>query len=171
MDMGMTGAYFVERGNLQQILDGAAGQPDLDIDKAWSLIAAMFPDLPVVPVTNAYHVESSLTEFGTFYLPAEQVAYIAEKLHELQQPESLQERIHFEKWKHSSMHVGEHLDNPGSADSLEDMAQIMPLMFSIQEDETYEDVVDGYLLPHLNEVFALFEKAATEQAGVVFAIF
>jgi hypothetical protein len=169
--MGITGAYFVERNNLQQILDGDAGQPDLDIDKAWSLIAAMFPDVPFVPVTSTYNVESTLTEFGTFYLSAEQVAHIAARLLELTKAESLQERIRFEEWKHSSTHAGEHLDNPGSADNLEDMAQVMPLMFTIHEEETYEDVVDGYILPHLNEVFKLFERAAAEQAGIVFAIF
>ncbi|MFD1884109.1 hypothetical protein [Paenibacillus wenxiniae] len=169
--MGITGAYFVERDNLQQILNGDAGQPDLDIDKAWSLIAAMFPDIPLVPVTSTYHVESTLTELGTFYLSAEQVAHMAEKLPELKETASLQERIHFEDWKHRSTHMGEHLDHPGSADRLEDMAQVMPLMFTIHEEETYEDIVEGYLLPYLDEVFTLFEQAAAERAGIVFAIF
>ncbi len=169
--MGMTGIYYIERNNIEQILNGDAGQPDLDIDKAWSLIGAMFPDVLIVPVTETYRVDSTLTEFGTFYLSPEQVASIAAQVPELQSAESLKERIHFEEWKNSSGQLEEQLEGSGSADIMADMAKVLPFMFMIHEDETYEDVVDHYVLPHLETVFDLFERARAEDAGVVFAIF
>ncbi|WIM41163.1 hypothetical protein PO903_09925 [Paenibacillus sp. PK4536] len=158
--MGITGVYYQEHGNLEDILAGRVEEPALDIDKTWSLIVDMFPDIPLVPVGEQYKVDSQATEYGSFYLSAEKVAEIAEQIPELKQTDNLTKRIDFEKWKNIPEMDIEQLD---------ERAMIM-LAFPMQSDETYEELVDGYLLPHLESVFELFEKAFTQQDGLVFMI-
>ncbi|WDF50119.1 hypothetical protein PQ460_19345 [Paenibacillus sp. KACC 21273] len=158
--MGITGVYYEEHKNLEDILEGNVQPPTLDIDKTWSLIVDMFPDIPLVPVGEQYKVDSQATEYGSFYLPADKVAEIAAQIPELKQPENLTKRIDFEKWKNIPEMDIEQLD---------ERAMIM-LAFPMQSDETYEELVDGYLLPHLESVFELFEKAFANQSGLVFMI-
>ncbi|WCT56790.1 hypothetical protein PQ456_04495 [Paenibacillus kyungheensis] len=158
--MGITGVYYEEHKNLEDILAGNVQPPTLDIDKTWSLIVDMFPDIPLVPVGEQYKVDSQATEYGSFYLPADKVAEIATQIPELKQPENLIKRIDFEKWKNIPEMDIEQLD---------ERAMIM-LAFPMQSDETYEELVDGYLLPHLESVFELFEKAFANQSGLVFMI-
>ncbi|WP_458119945.1 hypothetical protein [Paenibacillus sp. Z6-24] len=161
MNMGMTGIYYAEKDNLQTILTGTSGQPALDIDKTWSLIADMFPDIPFVPVQNQYAIDSQLTEFGTFYLPPHQVAQMAESIPVVRQREALEQRIDFDRWKASSQ---------PDAKSEEDDAMMM-FFFPMTQEDTYEDLVEGYLLPHLDQVFDLYLRAASEGQGIIFAIF
>lgn len=158
--MGITGVYYEEHKNLEDILAGNVQPPTLDIDKTWSLIVDMFPDIPLVPVGEQYKVDSQATEYGSFYLPVDKVAEIATQIPELKQPENLTKRIDFEKWKNIPEMDIEQLD---------ERAMIM-LAFPMQSDETYEELVDGYLLPHLESVFELFEKAFANQSGLVFMI-
>lgn len=158
--MGITGAYYEEHGNLEDILAGRVEEATLDIDKTWSLIVDMFPEIPLVPVGEQYKVYSQATEFGCFYLSADKVADIAEQIPELKQQENIEKRIDFEKWKNIPEMDIEQLD---------ERAMIM-LAFPMQSDETYEELVDGYLLPHLQSIFELFEAAASKQNGLVFMI-
>lgn len=158
--MGIVGVYYEEHNNLEDILAGNVQPPTLDIDKTWSLIVDMFPDIPLVPVGEQYKVDSQATEYGSFYLPANKVAEIAEQIPELKQTDNLTKRIDFEKWKNIPEMDIEQLD---------ERAMIM-LAFPMQSDETYEELVEGYLLPHLESVFELFEKAFAKQSGLVFMI-
>ncbi|KWX69464.1 hypothetical protein AMQ84_31270 [Paenibacillus riograndensis] len=159
--MGITGAYYMEKNNLEEILAGRVQRPRLDIDKTWSLIAGMFPDVPLVPVQEQYRVDSEVTEYGAFYLPAEMVAQIAVQVPGLRQPERLEERIDFEKWTSlQDMDV----------EALDEQSLIL-LAFPMTDDETYEELVEEYLLPHLQSLFDLFEEAARQQYGLVFFIF
>ncbi|WP_046228149.1 hypothetical protein [Paenibacillus dauci] len=159
--MGMTGIYYVEKENLQTVLAGDPSRPDLDIDKTWSLIADMFPDIPFVPVQDQYKIDSQLTEFGTFYLPPHQVAQMAESIPVVRQREALEQRIDFDRWKAS---------NQQSPDDVEDHA-MMIFFFAINENDTYEEIVEDYLMPYLNQVFDLYLDAASKGQGIVFAIF
>lgn len=158
--MGITGEYYMEKGNLEDILAGHVQEATLDIDKTWSLIAGMFPDVPLVPVQEQYKVDSKVTEYGSFYLPAGEVAQIALQIPGLRQPERVDERIDFEKW--TRIH---NMD----LDSLDEQELIL-LAFPMRDDETYEELLDGYLLPHLQSLFDLFEEAARQQSGLVFNI-
>ncbi|MNC34063.1 hypothetical protein D3C76_105760 [compost metagenome] len=158
--MGITGAYYTEKDNLQEILAGHVQESALDIDKTWSLIAGMFPDIPLVPAQEQYRVDSEVTEYGAFFLPAEKVAHIAAQVPGLRQPERVEERIDFEKWTSlQDMDV----------EALDEQSLIL-LAFPMRDDETYEELVEEYLLPHLQSLFDLFENAARQQCGLVFII-
>ncbi|MBW4083706.1 YfbM family protein [Paenibacillus sp. S150] len=158
--MGITGVYYMENNNLEEILAGRVQEAALDIDKTWSLIAGMFPDVPLVPAQEQYKVDSAVTEYGSFYLPAEKVAQIAVQIPGLRQPERLEGRIDFEKW--TNMHNTD-------LDTLDEQALIM-LAFPMRDDETYEELVDEYLLPHLHSLFDLFEEAARQHYGLLLNI-
>lgn len=159
--MGITGVYYTEQNNLQDILTGGGHQPALDLDKTWSLIAGMYPEIPLVPSGKAYKVASDAL-YGSFYLPAAKVAEIAALVPQLRQREQIEERIDFERWK--SLSQGD-----VDLDSLDEREHLL-LMFPMTNNDTYEELVEGYLLPHLQSLFDLFEESAAQGHGLVFMI-